>query len=253
MWILLGTVFIASLLGSLHCVGMCGPVAMLATSADGNQKRSHASVVAYSVGRLVTYAIVGLFAGSLGMALNIGTAFNHWQQTATLAAGILMVLVGAISLARWFGWQIKLPQIFKPAQQILRLGYQRARQLSPTRKAFTVGALTTLMPCGWLYTFAITSAGTGSPLWGVAVMVAFWAGTVPIMVGFMMGMNRIATPIQKRLPAVMAGLVIAIGFFTIFFRAPVSVANEETPVGNQSELVESIQNIDHNELPCCKD
>ena len=70
MWVLLGTVLIASLLGSLHCVGMCGPFAMLAAASDQQRKSALFPAMAYSLGRLATYTIVGVIFGSLGMALN---------------------------------------------------------------------------------------------------------------------------------------------------------------------------------------
>ncbi|QEG20422.1 sulfite exporter TauE/SafE family protein [Mariniblastus fucicola] len=252
MGILLGTVFVASLLGSLHCVGMCGPFALLASATDEKRKSALLPSLAYSGGRLVTYSIVGLLFGSIGLALNVGTSFNQWQQSATIAAGVLMILVGVISLARWMGWRIWMPQVFKPVQKKLGRAFNWARQLPPLSKAFTIGALTSLMPCGWLYTFAITAAGTGSPLWGMALMISFWAGTVPIMLALVLGVDRIGVAVQQKLPPLMAGLVIAIGLFTIFLRAPVAIANEETVTTGTDSLVDSVLNIDHEALPCCQ-
>jgi len=251
MWILLGTVFVASLLGSVHCVGMCGPFALLASASDEERKSAVLPSITYSLGRLLTYSIVGLIAGALGLALNVGTSFNQWQQSATIVAGILMVLVGVISLARWMGWRIPLPQIFKSVQKPLGRGFKRARKLPPLWKAFSIGALTSLMPCGWLYTFAITAAGTGSPLWGMALMMSFWAGTVPIMFALTLGVDRIGNAVQQKIPPMMAGLVITIGLFTIFFRAPVAIANEEKVATETDTLVESVRNIDQETLPCC--
>lgn len=253
MSVLMGTVFIASLLGSLHCVGMCGPFALLAGASPETKKRSVLPTIAYSGGRLVTYTIVGVVFGCLGMALNIGGSFNHWQQAATYVAGALMVAVGLIAIARYIGVQIKLPKLFSPFQKWLGGRFAKARQLPPVSRAFVIGALTSLMPCGWLYTFALTAAGTGSPIWGAVLMIAFWAGTVPIMAALMLGADKIGKPVQKRLPVLMAGLVIAIGLFTIFFRAPVAVAGDAVEVKPKQELVESVSNIDHQALPCCSD
>ena len=248
---LLSTVFLASLLGSLHCVGMCGPFALLASSPGPKTHSTYLPTMAYSTGRLVTYMIVGLIFGSIGMALNVGASFNQWQQAATLVAGLLMIGVGAIALGRYFGLQIRLPKLLSPVQQLLESGFVFAKNLPPVYRAFTIGALSSLMPCGWLYTFAIAAAGTGSPVWGGALMIAFWAGTVPIMVALMLGIGKIGLGIQQRLPAIMAGLVIAIGLFTVIFRSPIAVADDQEVVRDHGQIVKKIQTIEHDELPCC--
>ena len=252
MAVLLGTIFIASLLGSLHCVGMCGPFALLAGSDSQRRSPSLLPTIAYSGGRLVTYSIVGCAFGSLGMALNLGASFADWQQTATYVAGGLMIAVGLIALARLYGIQIRVPKLFKPVQSILKNGFARARTMPPVRRALLIGALTSLMPCGWLYTFAITAAGTGSPLWGTVVMAVFWAGTVPIMSALMLGFDRIGTSIQKRVPLMMAVLVIAIGVFTVAYRAPVAIGSDPPVVTGTQQLTEQVLNIDHETLPCCQ-
>lgn len=258
MWVLLGTVLIASLLGSLHCVGMCGPFAMLAAASNEQRKSALFPAMAYSLGRLATYTIVGVIFGSLGMALNrgssmiLGVPFSSVQQTATLVAGGLMIAVGVIALGRQLGIRIKLPMFGGRLQAILQILFGRVTGQPPLRKAFSIGALSCLMPCGWLYTFAIVAAGTASPIWGAVVMVAFWSGTVPIMFALMMGLNRIGHSIQQRIPIAMASLVILIGVFTIAFRAPIAVGNDTTVVTQTEDLIEQVRAVDQEQLPCCK-
>ena len=252
MLVLLGTVFVASLLGSLHCVGMCGPFALIAGASSERRKAAVAPTVAYSGGRLVTYSIVGLIFGSLGLALNRGASFSSWQQSATYVAGGLMILVGVIALARHFGVRITLPKVFSPVQKILQAGFAKAQSLPPLQRAFAIGALTSLMPCGWLYTFAITAAGTGSPFWGAVVMAVFWAGTVPIMSALMLGVNRIGTSIQQRLPVVMASLVFVLGVFTMACRAPVTIGAETKVVTGTESIAEQLMLVDQETLPCCQ-
>ena len=109
------------------------------------------------------------------------------------------------------------------------------------------------MPCGWLYTFAIVAAGTGSPWQGALVMAVFWSGTVPIMVALMLGLNKLGRSIQDRVPFAMASMVILIGVFTIAFRAPIAIGEDTQVISNTDGLVEQIQNVDHSELPCCSE
>jgi sulfite exporter TauE/SafE len=253
MNVLLGTVFVASLLGSLHCVGMCGPFALLAGSGAESRKSALMPTMAYSVGRLISYTIVGAIFGALGLALNTGGSFTSWQQSATFIAGASMIAIGFIALARCLGFKVELPKIIQPIQTLLQRAFTKTAALPPISRAATIGALSSLMPCGWLYTFAIAAAGTGSPFWGAIVMTAFWAGTVPIMAALMLGFGHLGTSIQKHIPVTMAVVVIAVGVFTIVFRAPVAIAGEQFKVvNNKQELIQQINSVNHGQLPCCQ-
>jgi len=176
---LLGTVFIASLIGSLHCAGMCGPFAMLASATEQKRRAAIVPATAYSLGRFLSYALVGALFGSIGLLLNLGTSrifglsITSIQQTATYAAGGLMIVVGLITLARQMGYRITLPTFAGRLQKILQSQFGWISKQPPVRKAFTIGAITCLMPCGWLYAFAIVAASTASPLYGAIVMIAF--------------------------------------------------------------------------------
>ncbi len=275
MFALLTTVFIASLLGSLHCVGMCGPFALLAGTGDGRSFRM-APTMAYSIGRLISYSMVGLLFGGLGLALNQGLAFSTWQQTATMVSGVLMITVGVIALARQFGVQVKLPRVAGPLEKALGKVIRFGRELSPIRRAGMIGLASSLMPCGWLYVFALAAAGTASPIWGGLVMAVFWAGTVPIMVALGLGWGRLSGKFQAKVPVVMAVLVVLIGVFTVVYRSPVDLgtmvasdrvihANEVQPSSTPGtakpvlvvpktaqEAVQQIQSLDHGQLPCCQ-
>ena len=72
-----------------------------------------------------------------------------------------------------------------------------------------------MLPCGWLYTFVVTAGGTGNAINGAAVMLAFWAGTIPMLVGVGLGVHRIARPIARHLPVASAVLVFALGALSI--------------------------------------
>ncbi len=257
MWILLGTVFVASLVGSLHCVGMCGPFALLASAGDQQRRSAWAPAVAYSLGRFLTYALVGCIFGLLGLMLNqgsslvFGVSLATIQQSATYFAGGLMIVVGLVALARQVGWRIPLPSIAGRLQRVLQRQFGWIKQQPPIRKAFAIGALTCLMPCGWLYTFAIVAAGTASPVWGAAVMMAFWAGTVPVLFALISGIGFFGQAIQKRVPLAMASMIILIGLFTIAFRAPIVIASEKPLLTDRQQLIDSVQQIDHQQMPCC--
>jgi len=273
---LLTTVFIASLLGSLHCVGMCGPFALLAGTGDGRAFRV-APTAAYSGGRLLSYTLVGVLFGSLGLALNHSWPIAAWQQTATTVAGLLMVAVGGIALLRQVGWQIRLPRVAGPLERTLGQVIRWGKRMTPIRRAGLIGLASSLMPCGWLYVFALAAAGTASPLWGGIVMAVFWAGTVPIMVALGLGWGRLSGSFQAHVPLTMAVLVILIGLFTLVYRSPIDLSTLVSagpspavvaeidgvaapggkPTGlvvprSTAEALEQLQSLEHEKLPCCQ-
>ena len=257
MFVLLGTVFITSVLGSVHCVGMCGPFAALACADTEKRKSAIAPALMYSLGRLVTYSIVGIIFGTIGMVLTQGITlfgnveFATVQRVMTISAGLLMIVVGVVAIARYFGFSFHLPIADSLIQKLIQPIYKRVKDMSRLRRSFTIGAASCLLPCGWLYTFAIISAGTANPLYGAAVMIAFWAGTVPIMTALMFGIRKLGQPVLQRAPALTAVLVIVVGVITVFYRGPVVIANENNTETTSEQLIEQAGQADHTELPCC--
>ena len=91
-------------------------------------------------------------------------------------------------------------------------------QRPPVVKAATVGLLSGVLPCGWLWAFVVTAAGTGSALGGVAVMTAFWAGTVPVLLALGLGAQLAGVPLRRHIPAVTAVILVALGLYAIIGR-----------------------------------
>jgi len=208
---LAAAVLVASLLGSLHCAGMCGAFVALAVGLDHDAPSKTRLQLCYHLGRLATYSALGAAAGLLGHAVNLTAEAAGLTNAAAILAGATMVLAGAATLARIQG--LKLPRIPapKPIQRLFKSGTKLAMSLSPTRRALAIGLLTTLLPCGWLYAFAIVAAGTANPLTGALVMAAFWLGTVPILAALGLGIQRLTGPLARHVPAIMALVIITAG------------------------------------------
>jgi sulfite exporter TauE/SafE len=224
MTTLLLTVFVASLVGSLHCIGMCGPFVAFYSGADssGGTRRlfSHA---AYSGGRLFTYAVFGVAAGAVGAALDVAGSLAGFQRVAAIAAGVTMILWGALALL-----QVRGVRIFKHRNDsgrlatLLRRGFSLVSDKPPVVRAGVIGLLSGLLPCGWLWAFVVTAAGTGSALEGAAVMTAFWAGTLPALLAVGLGAQLLSAPLRRHVPAVTAILLVCLGLYAILGR-PASV------------------------------
>jgi sulfite exporter TauE/SafE len=225
---LLLTIVAVSLAGSLHCAGMCGAFVVFAV---GGQDRENAKAggqwraqAAYHGGRLLTYALLGALAGGVGSVVDLAAKEAKLQHAAAWLAGGVMVAVGLMALAKhWSGLRAAA---WKPPAGLTRLltaGHRAAAGLTPVRRALAIGLLTTLLPCGWLWTFALAAAGTGSPWKGAAVMAAFWTGTVPVLAVLGAGVKKAMGLFGPRLHLAGAVAVIALGLWMIISRDGVSM------------------------------
>lgn len=208
---LLAGVLVASLVGSLHCAGMCGVFVAMAVGG-GDRKRLQ---LYYHGGRLVGYATLGAIAGLLGRALDMGTEPIGLSHTSAVLAAGMIVLVGGAGLAREAG--VRLPRLPTPrwAATLFQRGARAAAALGRDGRALTIGLLTALLPCGWLYAFALVAAGTANPATGALVMAAFWIGTVPVLalIGWSAGSVRAKLGPTARVAA--SVLVITLGVRTL--------------------------------------
>jgi sulfite exporter TauE/SafE len=210
------SVFAASLLGSLHCVGMCGGFVAFYSGSNGRQPSTQWSHLTYNLGRLLTYAGLGVFAGFVGGALNLA---GHWSgagEIASLVAGTLIIAWGLVLLLQ-VTTQLKL-QTPRWLDRLLGQVLPRLQRRPPLVRALILGMSSTLLPCGWLYGFAVTAAGSGSALGGASIMGAFWLGTLPAMLGVGFGAHKLAKVIGPRLPVLMPVMLLVIGVATLSHR-----------------------------------
>ncbi len=260
MTALIGAVFLASLLGSLHCGGMCGAFAAFAVGALGNPDRKERGrfwpYVAYHGGRLLVYAILGCLAGFAGAALDKGGTLIGIQRFAAIAAGAMMMVFGAPAVAQLLGlrWRIATPAA------TLGRWLQRAQAVAirqpVLQRAGWIGLLTALLPCGWLYAFVVAAAGTGHPLWGALTMAAFWAGTVPVLVSVAVGVQKLTGMTGRRVQLAASLVVIVMGVLTVIGRWDLPVASSNSAAAKPPETVEEaaehVKKLDHREAPCCQ-
>jgi len=209
MTALVTTILGASLVGSLHCVAMCGPLIGLSTGA-----RSLRLALIHALGRLTTYAALGALAGLVGGAVEIAGHLAAVQHTAAIVAGLAVVGWGVRAIAIALGWIGA-----GPASGVLfRRGLVQIRGRGAAQRAWLVGVLTGLLPCGWLWAFVVSAAGTAHPATGAAVMAAFWLGTVPAMTGVLALGGTLVDRIRRRMPVISACVLIVLGVATLASR-----------------------------------
>jgi len=209
MTALWAAIFASSLAGSLHCIAMCGPLIGLHGGAH-----SLRLALVHALGRLTTYAALGAIAGAVGRVLDLAGDLAAIQHGAAIAAGIVMLGWGLRSIAIAAGWLTTAGT----APALFTRGLVQLRARRAVSRAWLVGVLTGLLPCGWLWVFVVSAAGSGGAWRGAAVMAVFWLGTVPAMTGMLAIGGPVLARIRRKLPVISACVVIALGLATLATR-----------------------------------
>lgn len=227
---LIGTVLIASILGSLHCAGMCGAfaafAAMPAADGSGARLRQH---LAYNGGRLAVYVALGMLAGALGGALDVGGASLGLQRLAGAAAGAVLIGAGLVAALRLLGVGVPSLSAAPVLARWIQRGHATALQWPPVLRALAVGLLTALLPCGWLWAFVVSAAGTGSAFLGGLTLAAFWLGTVPVLAAIGGGVQRLVGLVGRRTQLVACLAIIALGVLSLAGRWQMPAAHGAAP------------------------
>ncbi len=163
-------VLAASIMGSWHCAGMCGPFGGL--FAKTNLK----SQLAYHIGRLFTYSLLVIILHKLGSGFK-------WNGIAWIFPIIVLFWILTISQSFFKSRRSFLPRsFFNWFYRLIAISTKHAQKLPSGLKEFSLGMVTTLLPCTWLYGFLFLGASRESPIKAVAVIFLFWLGTIPALV-----------------------------------------------------------------------
>ena len=212
-------VLVASLVGSVHCAGMCGGVVAFVGGTSGDHRDWRPQLL-YHLGRLCGYVTIGAIAGGLGAVLDLGGEAVGLGRVAIALAGSLMIGYGVIMLLRLRGRKVALP-VPRFLHSAFGGGMRKVQNQGPKVRATAIGLLTTLLPCGWLYMFAGTAAGTGSPWLGAISMAFFWLGTVPVLAAIGVGVQKLSGPVQKHVPMFSALALVVVGLLAVIGRLDV--------------------------------
>jgi uncharacterized protein len=207
--------FMAGLLGSAHCVAMCGGIAGAMCRGASGTSGSRMRPLAYQVGRIASYTIAGALVGTLGytgIALKGGVHSGHYLL---YAAGIALIVM-ALYVA---GYAPLVTRIEAMGSVIWKRIQPYSRGLLPANtvpRALGLGLVWGWLPCGMVYSALLTAAALADPLQSAAVMLAFGLGTLPSMLAVTVFAVRLRAWTQLR-PARYAasGLILLFGVFAI--------------------------------------
>ena len=252
MWLLFSAVLTASLLGSAHCVGMCGPLSLWATgTSDSSRSRVVVNAALYHLGRMITYVLIGCLAGNSWRTCGYGRQLS-WYSTDGGANG--RYPDDRLWRVARFGFVLESSPVAVRRQTVV--GRKNARSSTPlvaampssTRPA-AVGLLTALLPCGWLYLFAFVASGTADPVGGAIVMFAFWAGTLPLLIGLVMSASLLKRRFQNAIPVTASLLMIVSGWYVLRSDA---LASTESILRLGEAAKHDISALPDQPLPCCQ-
>lgn len=192
---------LGGLLGSAHCVGMCGGFVMSVGSGGGGRRRALARQLIYASGRVTVYALLGAVAGFIGLK-----AASEWSMATAwlmIAAGFVLVWQGVEAAGFW------------PKRSSQTCGFAGVFALiwggARASSLFLAGALNGLLPCGLLYGFLAVAAASGGMISGAATMALFGLGTVPALALFGGGAGSLSVAWRRKILTAAALLVATTG------------------------------------------
>ena len=200
---------ILGLMGSLHCVGMCGPIAFMLPVDHSNNLKKFGQIFIYHFGRLMAYGIIGLVFGLLGKGLSIFGA----QQKLSIAIGVLMIVVVLIPYKTFNKYNLSKP-IYKVISKVKNQLGKELKKKSPDT-FLTIGFLNGFLPCGLVYMALFGAIAMGNAMQGSLYMVLFGLGTLPLMTAAIYFSGLLKGGIRKKVQKAIPVFVVVIGLLFI--------------------------------------
>lgn len=206
---ILFSALVLGLMGSFHCAGMCGPIA-IALPLHGNTipQKIYGGLL-YNIGRTLTYGVMGALFGLLGQ----GVEMIGFQQKISVIMGALMII------------SVLFPSIFKNQYKLDKSWFKFVGKLKTTigsmfsirsfSSLFLIGLLNGLLPCGLVYMAIAGAIGTGEVVLGSLYMIAFGLGTIPMLLSISLAGNILSATVRTKINKLIPVLVVIVGIFFI--------------------------------------
>ncbi|MFN8135063.1 MAG: sulfite exporter TauE/SafE family protein [Bacteroidales bacterium] len=205
----LWTAFIVGLVGSAHCAGMCGPIALALPLRTDNWFTRVASGLVYNAGRMVTYMILGGIFGLLGKGLHMA-GFQLW---ASVVIGSLMIAIVLIPLL--FSKVPSVNHIFENYSSKLLSGFRKLFRNGGAFSLLGIGLLNGILPCGLVYVAVAGAINTGDVVTGMLYMALFGAGTIPVMLAVSLAGSMISLKLRIFIHKLSPYVIVLLGVLFI--------------------------------------
>lgn len=203
------TALTIGLIGSLHCIGMCGPIAVALPLGNHSFGDRALGGLLYNLGRTITYGMMGAIFGLLGKGIEMA----GFQQWASILLGVVMIM------------SVFFPFVFKGQFNTESLGQGISRRLVNKLKAMfsnqakhnllLIGLLNGLLPCGLVYVAIAGAINTNDVVAGVFFMIAFGLGTIPLLLSVSLVGNMIGIAMKRKLARVVPVFIVLLGIIFI--------------------------------------
>jgi integral membrane protein len=201
--------FTLGLFGSLHCVGMCGPIALLIPLQRQHKGFRSLQLGAYFIGKTLAYTLMGLLFGLVGEGIFIA----EYQQEFSIFAGLLMILMGLFSLLH-----LRVKGLGNPLLKgfsLLKNALGKQLSKKTLTSSLSIGFLNGFLPCGLVYTALFGALAMGN-WWGSMIyMTAFGVGTIPLMLLLILLGDFLPLALRRRLNQWLPLVVILVGILFI--------------------------------------
>lgn len=206
---MLYTALVLGLLGSFHCIGMCGPIAFVLPVDKTSPSRAFFGSFLYHFGRLLSYGLIGVLFGLLGRGLYLA----GFQQRLSILIGVVMILIVLIPARHLNRFAISRPLYRFIGQVKSKLGLYLNK--TSYKALFLIGFFNGFLPCGLVYMALLGSVSTGNALEGAVYMIVFGLGTVPLMTAAIYLGNFLKISVRKRIQRAIPIFVVIIGILFI--------------------------------------
>ncbi|MGN8249855.1 sulfite exporter TauE/SafE family protein [Pseudomonas sp. SMV7] len=210
---LLGSALILGLLGGGHCLGMCGGLMGALTLAIPPEQRGRRLrlLLAYNLGRVLSYGCAGLLLGLAGWAV----ASSPAALALRVLAALLLIVMG-LYLAGWWSGLTRIEALGRGLWRHIQPIASRLLPVSSLPRALLLGALWGWLPCGLVYSTLLWAASQGNAGYSAALMLAFGVGTWPVLLATGLAAERVNTLLKRRSVRVAGGvLVMLFGIWTL--------------------------------------
>jgi uncharacterized protein len=177
---LISMAFMTGLLGSAHCIGMCGGlVSALSLTSDGRNSGPLFHLL-YNLGRTITYSLIGFAVGWLGSAMVVKNSLQDVTRVLLIGSDLFIILIGLGTAGLFVKLNLASLEFSGPISAMTK-AVRGLRRLPPALSALPLGLLFGFLPCGLLYAMALTAVQSADSITGAMTMAAFGLGTIPAL------------------------------------------------------------------------
>lgn len=200
---------ILGLISSLHCIGMCGPIAMMLPVDRSNPVKRALQILLYHAGRLTAYASLGLVFGILGKGLYLA----GMQQWLSILAGVIMIFIAMVPERVFAKYNFSKP-VYKIISKVKSsLGSQFKKKSN--KALFVTGLLNGYLPCALVYSALFGAIAMQSEVYGILYMLLYGAGTIPLMSAVVYGAGLMKSSLRNTFAAIVPYAAVFIGMLFI--------------------------------------